>query len=315
MSSRHFSDALFVAPPPSSSGFFPVPGLPHGSSATLHYELRGDPSSPRKLVMIMGAFATKRHFAQLAHLLALEGCEVLAFDNRGVGKSSCSPARACVNTGTLAADTLKLCDHVFPGAPFHIFGISLGGMIAQKLAALALRKARPVASLFCSVTIRGYWFSPFIPLTPSMIRLASSVYLPSSLQALLDADFSGDYINAVHPSSETGETHGILWKAKWEAEPQEWWSFHDLDICASQAWAVVTHHLSNLELQSIVNSSLRVSVHVAENDKVLPPSEQRRLAVSLKAEVCRTTGGHVMGSEEEYQPVLDHLLRVIRESK
>lgn len=92
---------------PDESGYVEV-----SSGISLHYELYSPPSSnvadeeamydelssrpeqrqghqlhKSRVLLIMGAFATKAHFASTARFLADEGYEVLIYDHRGVGGS------------------------------------------------------------------------------------------------------------------------------------------------------------------------------------------------------------------------------------
>jgi len=52
----------------------------------VYYELRGT-SNTENICLIMGAFATLRHYDELADFLASKGYRVLTYDHRGIGKS------------------------------------------------------------------------------------------------------------------------------------------------------------------------------------------------------------------------------------
>ncbi|KAJ3063007.1 hypothetical protein HDU99_005016, partial [Rhizoclosmatium hyalinum] len=132
---------------PATTATFTISTHP---SATLYYELRGRSDSPRKVVLLMGAFATLRHFDQLADTLTANyDCQVLTYDHRGIGKSV--PSLITNQTSDLlAADAMALLLHIWgTGHKFHVLGASMGGMIAQKLAILLLRQQNPqLASMY-----------------------------------------------------------------------------------------------------------------------------------------------------------------------
>jgi 3-oxoadipate enol-lactonase len=64
-------------------------------------------------------------------VLAEAGLRVIAFDNRGVGRSERAPGP--YTTAEMADDAVSVLDAAGIGAA-HVYGISLGGMIAQEVA-------------------------------------------------------------------------------------------------------------------------------------------------------------------------------------
>ncbi len=113
----------------------------------LWYELYGNESAP-PLVMIRGLARTRLHWGSIVDEVARD-FRVLIFDNRGVGKSD-APLPP-YSTKTMADDTAAVMD----AAGFEradVFGISLGGMIAQQV---ALRHPRRVRRLALGCTRAG----------------------------------------------------------------------------------------------------------------------------------------------------------------
>jgi len=93
----------------------------------LHYVERG---SGRPLLLVPGIPAIASDWAPLAERLA-RSRRVIAYDNRGSGASGVTPAPySCVQ---LAADAVALLD-ALEIERADVFGMSLGGMIAQELA-------------------------------------------------------------------------------------------------------------------------------------------------------------------------------------
>jgi 3-oxoadipate enol-lactonase len=96
----------------------------------IHYEVSG---SGQGLLFLNGSGASLADVAPLVSLLA-ERFEVLAFDQRGIGKSPCP--RDPYTMADLAADALSLADHL-KWERFRLMGISFGGMVAQEMAVTA----------------------------------------------------------------------------------------------------------------------------------------------------------------------------------
>ena len=99
-----------------------LPGL------TLHYEEHGD-GPP--LLLIAGIPAVASDWVSLARRLASAGRRVIAYDNRGSGESSVT--HGPYTTAQMAANGVALLDHLGLERA-DVFGMSMGGMIAQELA-------------------------------------------------------------------------------------------------------------------------------------------------------------------------------------
>ena len=93
----------------------------------LHYVERG--SGPA-LLLVPGIPAIASDWAPLAERLS-DSRRVIAYDNRGSGASSVTPAP--YTCAQLAADAVALLDELGVERA-DVFGMSLGGMIAQELA-------------------------------------------------------------------------------------------------------------------------------------------------------------------------------------
>ncbi len=120
---------------------------------TFHYESRGNENDP-VILMIMGLGAQMVLWPEpLIDLLVQQGFRVVRFDNRDVGLSSRMehlpvpnvplqtlkfmmglPVKAPYRIEQMAADTVALIDALGLKRP-HVVGASMGGMIAQNLAA------------------------------------------------------------------------------------------------------------------------------------------------------------------------------------
>ncbi|KAF0892909.1 hypothetical protein E2562_019565 [Oryza meyeriana var. granulata] len=88
-----------------------------------------------------------------------EGVEVCCFDNRGIGRSSVPPHKSHYTTVIMAKDALAVMDHL-GWRKAHVFGHSMGSMIASKLAAMAPERVASLALL--NTTGGGYQCIPKI---------------------------------------------------------------------------------------------------------------------------------------------------------
>jgi pimeloyl-ACP methyl ester carboxylesterase len=131
-----------------------------GRGITLCYETFGEPSNPTAL-LIMGLgtqmIAWQEDFCRE---LAGRGLYVVRFDNRDIGRSTHVTGRpptaaqllmrsrraARYTLGDMAEDTAGLLSEL-DLAPAHVIGASMGGMIAQTLAARHPRAVRSLVSI------------------------------------------------------------------------------------------------------------------------------------------------------------------------
>ncbi len=131
-------------------------------------EERGDPDG-EVVLLVMGLGCQMTFWPEsLLNRLAEEGYRVICFDNRDVGLSEKIPSRVRVDTRLaylkhkvglrfrsnytlvdMAADTAHLIDQLGVDSA-HVVGISMGGMIAQLLAARHPNRVRSLSILMSS---------------------------------------------------------------------------------------------------------------------------------------------------------------------
>ena len=115
-------------------------------TVSLHYESTGA-GAPVLLVMGLGMNATG--WWRTVPTLAAAGLSVLTFDNRGVGRSDRPPGP--YTTAVMADDAIAVLDAAAVRRA-HVYGISLGGMIAQEI---ALRHPDRIARLVLGASTPG----------------------------------------------------------------------------------------------------------------------------------------------------------------
>jgi pimeloyl-ACP methyl ester carboxylesterase len=145
-----------------------------GRGITLCYERFGDPSDP-PLLLVMGLgqqlLAWPDEFVQA---LVARGFQVVRFDNRDSGRSTHASGRPPRLTqlmirrfdddqydlGDLTDDAAGLLD-ALDLRPAHVVGVSMGGMIAQTLAARYPDHVRSMVSIMSSTGVANAgWVAP-----------------------------------------------------------------------------------------------------------------------------------------------------------
>jgi len=131
-----------------------------GRGVTLCYEAFGDPTDPTALlIMGLGTQMVAWH-EDFCRELAARGLHVVRFDNRDVGRSTHMSGRppsvrqlltrsrraAHYTLGDMAEDAAGLLREL-DLAPAHVIGASMGGMIAQTLAARHPEAVRSLTSI------------------------------------------------------------------------------------------------------------------------------------------------------------------------
>jgi 3-oxoadipate enol-lactonase len=129
-----------LAPSPVASGFAEANG------ARLYYEVYGD---GEPLLLIPGSGMNHLGWTDEIPVYARE-FKVIVFDPRGTGQSS-FPEGVDVTMALMADDAAALLDALGVDAA-HVYGVSLGGMVAQEM---ALRHPEKIRSLILGATTPG----------------------------------------------------------------------------------------------------------------------------------------------------------------
>jgi pimeloyl-ACP methyl ester carboxylesterase len=211
----------------------------------------GDP-----LLLIMGLGASLEAFDRIAPKLATRFRTIL-FDNRGVGRSDVPPGPYSLET--MADDAAAVLDAANV-ASAHVFGVSMGGMIAQEL---ALRHPSRVRRLVLGCTscggreavraepdvVAALNARTTLPREQAMWSMAPYIYDPSTPRARIEEDF-------VNRLSANGSNEGYA--AQYQA---------------IRAWAGTHARLGGLTMPTLV-------IH-GENDRLVPPDNGRIVAGAI----------------------------------
>lgn len=158
---------------------------------SIYYEVSGH---GEPLLLIMGLGGGSSLWWRQVECLSPD-YRVITYDSRGVGRSDCPDVPYSVEMMT--ADARGLLD-MLGVARAHVYGVSMGGMIAQEL---ALRHPEMVASLVLGATTCG-GARAVLPPPDSLEQLFSITSLPPAEIARVSASvsFSAGFISS-HPAT------------------------------------------------------------------------------------------------------------------
>ena len=152
----------------------------------IYYEITGNGPS---LTMIMGLGCSSRQWEWMVPLLS-RSFQVLTFDNRGAGRTGKPDME--YTTDLFAEDTCALLN-TLRIEKTHIFGISVGGMIAQKF---ALKYPEKVNRLVLGCTMPNFYHLP--PAAEDLQSMQESQLLPpdDSVEVMMQLFLSKKYFAA-----------------------------------------------------------------------------------------------------------------------
>jgi pimeloyl-ACP methyl ester carboxylesterase len=152
----------------------------------LCYDDFGDPEAETILLVMGLGMQMLAWDDDFCEMLAMQGFHVVRFDNRDVGLSSKIGGRVNVPAGMLgltgsavyrlddmAADTAGLIDHLELDR-VHLVGVSMGGMISQKLAATQPQRVASLCSIMSSSGRRRLSTTPRFDALRMLMRPAAT---------------------------------------------------------------------------------------------------------------------------------------------
>jgi pimeloyl-ACP methyl ester carboxylesterase len=220
--------------------------------AKLYFESAGEGPAVL-LIMGLGMNAT----GWWRTIPALSEFRVLSFDNRGVGRSDRVPGPYTV--AEMADDAVSVLDAAGVGAA-HVYGISLGGMIAQEV---ALRHPSRVRALVLGATTRGG--SAHVPASDDVvafIRLRAQMTAEHAVWASVPINY------AARTRAEGGEriAEDIVQRLRFPVEAE----YYSAQLAAANG--------HDARVQDIRAPTLIVH---GEEDVLIPPENGRRLAADI----------------------------------
>jgi 3-oxoadipate enol-lactonase len=229
-------------------------GVSGDRRAKLHIEDSGD-GPPVLLVMGLGMNATG--WWRTVPVLVEAGLRVIAFDNRGVGRSERVPGPYTV--AEMADDAVSVLDAAGVDRA-HVYGISLGGMIAQEV---ALRHPERVRALVLGATTAGG--DAFVPAAPEIVaflRLRAQMIAEHAVWASVPINY------APRTRAEGGDriAEDVARRLRYPVEPE----YYSAQLAAANAHAA---RVGEIRAPALV-------VH-GEDDVLIPPVNGERLAAAI----------------------------------
>jgi 3-oxoadipate enol-lactonase len=164
----------------------------------VHYELSGPPGRP--VILFANSLGTSYHVWDAQAAALADRFRVLRYDMRGHGLTDCPPGPYTI--AQLGDDARALLDALGVG-PVHVCGLSIGGMVAQRLAATA--GARVLSLALCDTANRigppGRW--------DDRVAAVSKGGLESIADAVLKVWFTQDFL-ARRPDDARGMANMLL---------------------------------------------------------------------------------------------------------
>lgn len=237
------------------------------------------------------------------------GMEVCAFDNRGMGLSSVPTKKSEYTTSIMAKDAIAIMDHL-GWEKAHVFGHSMGAMIACKLAAIVPERVLSLALL--NVTGGGYECIPRLDRqTLSIAVRFLKAKTPEQRAAVdLDTHYSKEYLEE---NVGTTTRRAVLYQEYVEGITASGMQSNcGFDGQINACW---THKISRADLESICSAGFLISVIHGRHDVIAQLSHAKKLAKKLYpcARMVELPGGHLV-SHERTEEVNDALLELIKAS-
>jgi 3-oxoadipate enol-lactonase len=221
----------------------------------LWWEDTGGDGPPVLLIMGLGMTATG--WWRTVPVLAEACLRVIAFDNRGVGRSERPPGPYTV--AEMADDAISVLDAAGVEAA-HVYGISLGGMIAQEV---ALRYPDRVHALVLGATTAGG--ADLVPASEAVnafVRLRAQMTAEHAVWASVPINY------AAHTRRDGGDriAADIAQRLRYPVEAE----YYSAQLAAAHAHAA---RVAEIAAPTLV-------VHGTE-DVLIPPANGERLAAAI----------------------------------
>jgi pimeloyl-ACP methyl ester carboxylesterase len=260
-----------------------------GHGMRLCHERLGSPADP-PLLLVMGLGQQLLAWPdEFCAALIARGLQPIRFDNRDIGRSthaSTTPPRMPqfvarrfapdqYDLGDMARDTASLIEHL-DLSPVHVVGISMGGMIAQTLAARYPQHVRSLVSIMSSTGARRVGWA-----APSTLRL---MFRPPPHDREAAAERAVVMFRHVGSSGFAFDEETIRARARmaFDRDPRA------AAGTARQLAAIIKSGDRTLELQRIAAPSLVIH---GERDRMVHPSGGRATAAAIRGARLITIDG------------------------
>ncbi|MCO5614862.1 hypothetical protein L7F22_069147 [Adiantum nelumboides] len=239
--------------------------------------------------------------------MSRDDIHVCAFDNRGVGKSSTPKKKSEYTTKIMALDALDLMDHL-GWRKAHVFGHSLGAMIACKLAAMFPDRVASLALL--SATGGGYECIPKLNwvLVSLMYRFFKAKSPEERALVDLDTHYTKDYLDEM--AGEFSRRQLLYKEYVKNISASGLQNTHGQKGQMNACW---THQVSSEDYERLRTSSILISVVHGRSDVIAQIQHARAIARKLypAARLLELPGGHLI-THQHTKEVNQELLELIQ---
>lgn len=254
----------------------------------LYWEVRG---AGEPILLIMGLGVSLEGWNRIGPALATRYRTIL-FDNRGVGRSDVPPGPYPMST--MAADAAAVLDAAGV-ARAHVFGNSMGGMIAQEF---ALQYPDRVASLILGCTSCGGRDAvPAAPHVASALGARATMTREEAMWAM------APYIyDAQTPRARIAEDFAARLSAPATADG------YFAQLAGIRAWRGTRPRLASIAAPTLV-------IH-GETDALVPPENGRLLAGAIaNARLVMIPGASHVYATDRFDAALDAVMSFLMEQR
>ncbi len=244
-------------------------GVVRAGQVDIYYQITGD--GPQTLVLINGVGDDLDGWANQVDDFVRAGLRVVSFDNRGVGRSSQPPGP--YTSRQMAADLYAVASELNL-APFHLAGVSMGGVIAQEY---AVAHPADLASLILANT-----FAAADPFTAAAFQTWVTVADRAGMAVMMAQQAPWIYSPAFYQQSPE-RVADLIAAAQQSTQPAA--------AFAAQMAALTSHDCAD----RIGSVRVPTLVLVASDDIIIRPELSRRLYEALGEGVgtwAVVPGGH-----------------------
>jgi 3-oxoadipate enol-lactonase len=245
------------------------------------------------ILLIMG-FSYPSDMWHRARPKMAEGYRTIALDNRGIGRSTCPPGPYSMKL--LASDAAAVLDAAGVKKA-HIFGVSMGGMIAQEF---ALQYPERVRSLILACTSPGGWRS----VKPGVDVLTTLMARPTMTPERAREAFIPIIYASATARQLIEEDMAIL--KNWIATP----AIYRAQLKAILLWQAYSR-LPQIKAPTLV-------IH-GQQDRLVPPKNAEIIASRIPGAklVWIPNAGHIFGTDqpEVAEQAVDDFLRRVDQTK
>lgn len=271
------------------SGYYEVaPGVK--LNYTVHEPTTARPTPKLWIVLISGLGDTQATWFNQVPAFTGAGYTVLTFDNRGVGLSSRAQTPGEDWTiATMAGDLRSLVKGIPVPTPYHVMGVSMGGMITQRYAldVVAEGNEAELASVIpaCTVAAAGLYGSRMLAV---LGRIARSMSVAEANRIVTFWCWTPEFLMNPENQAILDEMDRDLDKMDDDVEGMGLSSF------LAQMNALMSFDTREELLRSHLGSKTKVIVVAGEQDILIPISLSYNLHTIIKGSRWRPVkGGHV----------------------